>query len=716
MIAAAVSFSCQKEIDAPEENLGTNDEVVDFVPGPGRILAISPAGADTKIGYGDAVDVGTGENDADGNPITVKHYPVVWTNGDVVKLLSENNTAGVDYTYTTESTEGVASAVFTGDPIEGETRYAVFPATRAGEMKDGKIKVDFGALYDKQNFHSTLKNNGNNLKYMPMWAKESDRGVFQFNNLCAAVMFRFNDYQELRGMKIVSVKVTSANNYISGCGTVDPETGVLSLSGTDDAQKTIVVGHDKTIGPLDIANKNANPSINDEGVAGFVTALPAMTYPANDLTVTITDNFGRVFERVVTKDLVLTPGQMREFPTLSFTFCYGEANCVVIGPNKETTFNITPYYTFDTSLAVDKMQPVKNTSGDVYCEEGLTLDRIWGVKTAYDKLDAASVLPDFSLDGNKATIKGGNSSGNALLALKDSKGTILWSWHIWSVDCLKDQAYTSCTGTPTFHNINLGATRNQPGNNNSVGLYYQYGRKDPFVISKSSDIVTTKPYLSQIELTEVAIRSNENKRMAWTIKNPNVRIISSIAHEISTTGVPSMYVFNEWLAGDSAADNWGCTSTPPTDLATLKAAKGGYKTIYDPCPEGYKVPDMYYFSGLSSASGGNGMEKRDRGLIFSIAGTDLPETFPMDNRDVSDDYAYYPNPGYLNQGTVLVGETATSKGVILFNKRGYYWTTTNFSSGAAVFCLGNSGTWATDYTSHKMSLGSANNIRCMKIQ
>ena len=706
MIAAALSFSCQK---AELENNGaadggTNNEIVDFVPGPGKILAVSPTGTETKIAFGEEVD---------------GKYPVVWTNNDAIKVYSESNTEGVVYTYTTEATEGVSSAVFTGDPVEGETRYAVFPATRAGEMEDGKIKVDFGALYDRQNFHSTLKNNGNNLKYMPMWAKESDRGVFQFNNLCAAVMFRFNDYQELRGMKIVSVKITSANNYISGFGTVDPETGVLTLSGTDDAQKTIVVGHDKTLGPLDIANKNTNPSINDEGVAGFVTALPAMTYPANDLTVTITDNFGRVFERVVTTELVLAPGQAREFPTLSFTFCYGEANCVVITPGEdvsEVTFNITPYYTFDKSLAVDKMQPVKNASGDVYCEEGLTLDRIWGIKTAYNELDAASVLPEFSLDGNKATIKGGKSSGNALLALKDSTGTILWSWHIWSVDCLKDQAYTSCAGTPTFHNINLGATRNQPGNKNSVGLYYQYGRKDPFVISKSSDIVTTKPYLSQIELTEVAIRSNENKRMAWTIKNPNVRIISSIAHEISTSGIPSMYVFNEWLAGDSAADNWGCTSTPPTDLATLKAAKGGYKTIYDPCPKGYKVPDMYYFSGLSSASGGNGMQKTDKGLIFSIAGTDLPETFPEDNKDVSDDYAYYPNPGYLNQGTVLVGETATSKGVILFNKRGYYWTTTNFSSGAAVFCLGNSGTWATNYTSHKMSLGSANNIRCLKIQ
>ena len=243
MIAAALSFSCQKaELENNEVADKGNNEVVDFVPGPGKILAVTPTGAETKVAFGTANDDGS--------------IPVVWVNGDAIKVYSENNTAGAEYTF--EGFEGTdaSSAVFTGEPVEGETRYAVYPATRAKDMKDGKVGVSFADLQQKQLFHSTLKNNSNNLKYMPMWAKETSEGVFTFENLCGAVAFRFNDYQELRGMKIVSVKVTSANNYISGCGIVDPETGVLSLSGTDDAQKTIVVGHDKTIGPLDIANKN----------------------------------------------------------------------------------------------------------------------------------------------------------------------------------------------------------------------------------------------------------------------------------------------------------------------------------------------------------------------------------------------------------------------------------------------------------------------------
>ena len=64
MIAAALTFSCQKaelENDFVADN--GNNEVVDFVPGPGKILAVSPTGADTKIAFGDAVD---------------GKYPVVW--------------------------------------------------------------------------------------------------------------------------------------------------------------------------------------------------------------------------------------------------------------------------------------------------------------------------------------------------------------------------------------------------------------------------------------------------------------------------------------------------------------------------------------------------------------------------------------------------------------------------------------------------------------
>ena len=108
MIAAAVAFSCQKEeMSSSDAADNVNNEVVDFVPGPGRIMAVTPTGVDTKVAFGDAVD---------------GKYPVVWTNADAIKLYSENCLDGEKYTFEGEKS---SSAVFTGSHVEGEKRYAV---------------------------------------------------------------------------------------------------------------------------------------------------------------------------------------------------------------------------------------------------------------------------------------------------------------------------------------------------------------------------------------------------------------------------------------------------------------------------------------------------------------------------------------------------------------------------------------------------------------
>lgn len=691
MIAAALTFSCQKaELENNEVADKGNNEVVDFVPGPGKILAVTPTGAaDTKVAFGTANEDGS--------------IPVVWVNGDAIKVYSENNTTGAEYTF--EGTDA-SSAVFTGEPVEGETRYAVYPVTRAKEMKDGKIGVSFADLQQKQLFHSTLKNNSNNLKYMPMWAKETEAGCgeFVFQNLCGAVAFRFNDYQELRGMKITNVTLTSKTMNISGWGYVDPATGELTLHGSDESDRYISVNNDKSTGPYDIAN-TSNKSISDAGKTGFIMALPAGTYPANDLTVTITDNFGRVFEQVVSSELVIRPGEMRTFPTLSFTFCYGKSNCIVVKKYETISFDAAPYYSFSKNLSVDSMKPVmtvKVENGEdveavktlvPFCEEGTTLERVWGIRNNYAKPTVTSVLPDenFTKEGNTITITGGTNVGNALLALKASDGTILWSWHIWVVEdgnAPTDQTYTDCEGQPTFMDRNLGATTNEYGNRYAVGLYYQYGRKDPFVIR--TDNVTIKSsgdfYTADLEITDVEVRSSDNSNMSWTIKNPNKRIV----YTDTASGTPPKGFYN-WLSPAAEIEsNWGS----PGKVATVdacNASKGGYKTIYDPCPAGYRVPDYYYFTGLTTK---NGVGVSGEGVKFTVA--DGVE-------------AVYPLPGTLSV-------EYKDKGAFYYNYRGFYWTTALTDNAAIGFLYSYN-------TFHTSSLGSrtcvrpaAANIRCMKIQ
>ena len=193
-------------------------------------------------------------------------------------------------------------------------------------------------------------------EFLPMWAKETAEGVFTFQNLCGAVSFSFNDYQEMRNMKIVSVKISSKDNYISGSALLNPKDSTFTLSGEKDVEKTITISY---ADGLAIQSTLTTPTVGQNGKAGFVIGLPVGEYAAGDLTVTITDSFGRTFSRVVTSALKISAGETRAFPTLSFTFAYGEANSVVVEPGTAVTFDAALRYTF----AKDFLAAYKTTSG-----------------------------------------------------------------------------------------------------------------------------------------------------------------------------------------------------------------------------------------------------------------------------------------------------------------------------------------------------------------
>ncbi len=66
-----------------------------------------------------------------------------------------------------------------------------------------------------------------------------------------------------------------------------------------------------------------------------------------------------------------------------------------------------------------------------------------------------------------------NKTGNAIVAVTDEEGTILWSWHLWIVN---DNSFMTKAKTNTFMDRDLGG--NSDG---SKRLYYQWGNKNPNV-------------------------------------------------------------------------------------------------------------------------------------------------------------------------------------------------------------------------------------------
>ena len=134
--------------------------------------------------------------------------------------------------------------------------------------------------------------------------------------------------------------------------------------------------------------------------------------------------------------------------------------------------------------------------------------------------------------------------GNAVIAANDNLDRVLWSWHVWLTDYPKEQVYYNNAGT--MMDRNLGATTDNPREPNVIGLKYQWGRKDPFGGGARTESTKTEKSMSI-----------EN-----AILNP-------------------MTYFQYSSNGTSG----------PLTTEILWNEDSNIKSIYDPCPAGWRVPN-----------------------------------------------------------------------------------------------------------------------------
>ena len=199
--------------------------------------------------------------------------------------------------------------------------------------------------------------------------------------------------------------------------------------------------------------------------------------------------------------------------------------------------------------------------------------------------------------------------GNAVIAAKDAYGTILWSWHIWLTDQPDEHVYPNNAGT--MMDRNLGATSATPGDVGALGLLYQWGRKDPFL--GSSSISSGTEAKSTITWPSAVSTDSSNGTIEYATANPTTFITFN-----STNG--------DWYyTGSSSVDNTRWQSD---------------KTIYDPCPVGWRVPDGGSDGVWSKALGSSSIysgtyDSTNKGISFSISS---PST------------TWYPASGYRHHG------------------------------------------------------------------
>lgn len=169
--------------------------------------------------------------------------------------------------------------------------------------------------------------------------------------------------------------------------------------------------------------------------------------------------------------------------------------------------------------------------------------------------------------------------GNAVIAAYDSSSNILWTWHIWS---RKDAVRTYSCGASEWMDYNLGALSNARANYASVGLYFQWGRKDPLrsgvaeVYGGSQSFIGTAG--SEWPETKLV---DDTSTMLYSIEHPQSHFVENGKTH------PNL---DEWLWIPREGDNPPSKDKQKNDLWGGTGSSVTGKTMYDPCPAGYRVP------------------------------------------------------------------------------------------------------------------------------
>ena len=192
---------------------------------------------------------------------------------------------------------------------------------------------------------------------------------------------------------------------------------------------------------------------------------------------------------------------------------------------------------------------------------------------------------------------------NALISVKDADGVIMWSWHIWLwSDDLTPVEITNATNVKyNILPVNLGSKWDDDTKKHIKNWFYQYGRPNPMLCSSAYDSTTN--HANYGVLTFASMHPYFGATITDGIKYPE--------NYWKPTGT-----YNNWFIedGEKTYNLWdaGCRTSGSSDGNTIK-------TVYDPCPAGFKIPNGNVFSGFTKT---NIIGSFNKGYAFKRYGDD----------------------------------------------------------------------------------------------
>ena len=328
----------------------------------------------------------------------------------------------------------------------------------------------------------------------------------------------------------------------------------------------------------------------------------------------------------------------------------GTANCYII--NKAGT------YKFNGTVKGNSSESVGDPT---------TAEVIWETFNTSTKPTVGDIISSVSFSNGLVQFTSTGVKGNALIAVKNSNNEILWSWHIWVTDYDPSSDYDTYKGHESIKMMdrNLGAMSSEPGTT-SIGLIYEWGRKDPFMGSTSL---------------------SSYSQFASTISFPDCKTSNStIGTEKYAAANPTQYII-----ANSQNQDWLYTSN--------NNAWSAEKSKNDPCPKGWKVP----------AGGQNNVWSSFPSSISSSSGVTWNSTYKGINvsESLSSNPVWYPAQGYHGDSDTYYS------GYWQVGSEGRYWTTSTLGNGSDYFVFKTS-TIETYHTSSSTHFSRANGmpVRC----
>lgn len=330
---------------------------------------------------------------------------------------------------------------------------------------------------------------------------------------------------------------------------------------------------------------------------------------------------------------------------------------------------------------------------------------------------------------------------NMVVGLKID-GEIRWSWHVWVVDPESnpigdenikgldidgedDQLLPLDPNNPAtnpgsedydpelhpkgksmdvyFMDRNLGAKTAEIAEPGAMGLYYQWGRKDPFTGVTSWSDATEYAKLYTVAVDEAGTR---------TAVEITTDLFEGLMGNISVQVDDLAQIVTNPGAFVSGNDTW-------TTVAGAEELWAAQKTAWDPCPEGWMVPA---FVSKPTINGGNPVSPW---YNYTNAASTAPADFMLADpvQDFTAQYGWnfnlVSNPGTDDQAALYnigywpaAGNRAADGTITELATSGNYWSSNNNTAQYSIFFFNQNEIKPSETTA---ATAAAKNIRCVKL-